>query len=841
MSNDQHAPHGSHLPDGSRLPDGSQTPQGPQDAHDPFAAPEPYGVPEPHDARDGYGGAAGQLQGHGQVPMAQAQAQGPGPGPGPGQPYATPEGWGGEYDADATAFVQLPSELLGGGPGAPFTGESPLAAPGTGQGGYTPPPMQPGGLGGLGETAGPGAADVQDVHGVAAMPGGLGTPGAPGMPDAGVPGAGVPMTPSATTDPSATGQWTLPFAAPSADPGGFGTTGTTGAPDSLGAPDLPAGETQSAAAAMGQGAAAALAGSHEARVRRPLGAGAGAPGEPHGEPPGPGEAYGMPAAPQGPALEGQLADALARRQVPFTGADPAVQSGGLPPAAASAPAPAPDIGVAWPEPGSGHPETQRPPDSGPLPPGPLPGRVAAPPPNGAGPADGQPVTSGATWGELPPEAAADLHPGAAPSGAVPGGLPDTGPVAYGTAAPPSAPQPMAPPAPAPVPGDSAQEAPAPDRSDVPDGLPPEAAAAAPPDSLGSPHSPHSPPSADLTAPLPDTASPLPPHSWEGASGGARWDSAPGAPAAADDSGEYDMSAPDLTLDPARTRGDSAAEAHTFDPPPDQDRLDPEGVAPDDLGTGPETQPDTQPDTLDEAPEPEVPAVPAAPTVSEHPHCSYVLHVNGADRPVTDAWIGESLLYVLRERLGLAGAKDGCSQGECGACSVQVDGRLVASCLVPAATAAGSDVRTVEGLAANGTPSDVQRALTECGAVQCGFCVPGMAMAVHDLLAGNHAPTELQTRQAICGNLCRCSGYRGVLDAVRTVAQERAARAAAEHGEHADHADHAAAQPAAPSSTGLPGQAAGDGAAAPGQARIPHQASPGAGGAQPAQPPEGGGA
>ena len=109
---------------------------------------------------------------------------------------------------------------------------------------------------------------------------------------------------------------------------------------------------------------------------------------------------------------------------------------------------------------------------------------------------------------------------------------------------------------------------------------------------------------------------------------------------------------------------------------------------------------------------------------EHPHASYVLHVNGADRPVTDAWIGESLLYVLRERLGLAGAKDGCSQGECGACSVQVDGRLVASCLVPAATAAGSEVRTVEGLAADGEPSDVQRALAECGAVQCGFCVPG---------------------------------------------------------------------------------------------------------------------
>ncbi|PWI45605.1 (2Fe-2S)-binding protein [Streptomyces sp. ICBB 8177] len=183
--------------------------------------------------------------------------------------------------------------------------------------------------------------------------------------------------------------------------------------------------------------------------------------------------------------------------------------------------------------------------------------------------------------------------------------------------------------------------------------------------------------------------------------------------------------------------------------------------------------------------------------TEHPLASYVLRVNGADRPVTDAWLGESLLYVLRERLGLAGAKDGCEQGECGACSVQVDGRLVASCLMPAATAAGCEVRTVEGLAQDGRPSDVQRALAECGAVQCGFCVPGMAMTVHDLLAGNHHPTELETRQALCGNLCRCSGYQGVLAAVRQVVAER--EAAAEAGEE-----------------GEPGQ--------DGLARIPHQAT-----------------
>ncbi|WP_328976727.1 2Fe-2S iron-sulfur cluster-binding protein [Streptomyces canus] len=201
---------------------------------------------------------------------------------------------------------------------------------------------------------------------------------------------------------------------------------------------------------------------------------------------------------------------------------------------------------------------------------------------------------------------------------------------------------------------------------------------------------------------------------------------------------------------------------------------------------------------DENPGDQAPALPG----EEHPLASYVLRVNGVDRPVTDAWIGESLLYVLRERLGLAGAKDGCSQGECGACNVQVDGRLVASCLVPAVTAAGSEVRTVEGLAEDGRPSDVQRALARCGAVQCGFCVPGMAMTVHDLLEGNPAPTELETRQALCGNLCRCSGYRGVVDAVKEVVAEREAHATGD------------------------GETDGD------EARIPHQAGPGGGSVHP---------
>ncbi|MFF2653885.1 2Fe-2S iron-sulfur cluster-binding protein [Streptomyces sp. NPDC058045] len=238
-------------------------------------------------------------------------------------------------------------------------------------------------------------------------------------------------------------------------------------------------------------------------------------------------------------------------------------------------------------------------------------------------------------------------------------------------------------------------------------------------------------------------------------------------------------------------------------------------------------PEAQAPTEDETPEDETPAqddAPVPPPHDEHPLVSYVLRVNDTERPVAGAWIGESLLYVLRERLGLAGAKDGCSQGECGACNVQVDGRLVASCLVPAATTAGSEVRTVEGLAADGQPSDVQRALAACGAVQCGYCVPGMAMTVHDLLEGNPSPTELEARQALCGNLCRCSGYRGVLDAVREVAEARATQ----HGEPAaapqEGTADAEADPAA-----VPQPRFGP----PAGATIPHQAPPGAGGVHPA--------
>ncbi|MEU3838878.1 2Fe-2S iron-sulfur cluster-binding protein [Streptomyces sp. NPDC028635] len=286
------------------------------------------------------------------------------------------------------------------------------------------------------------------------------------------------------------------------------------------------------------------------------------------------------------------------------------------------------------------------------------------------------------------------------------------------------------------------------------------------------------------------------------------DDAQGAPGAHEESGAVDTGAVDI--DAVDADADAAPTAVTAPEPQAEEASEqesPEAAA---------SRADTEEPTAAEPSEPPAHDAPGLgefaqgdrphdappPPHDEHPLASYVLRVNGADRPVGDAWIGESLLYVLRERLGLAGAKDGCSQGECGACNVQVDGRLVASCLVPAVTAAGSEVRTVEGLAADGQPSDVQRALARCGAVQCGFCVPGMAMTLHDLLEGNPAPTEMEARQALCGNLCRCSGYRGVLQAVQDVVTEREALRTGD------------------------GETDGD------EARIPHQAGPGAGGVHP---------
>jgi carbon-monoxide dehydrogenase small subunit len=145
--------------------------------------------------------------------------------------------------------------------------------------------------------------------------------------------------------------------------------------------------------------------------------------------------------------------------------------------------------------------------------------------------------------------------------------------------------------------------------------------------------------------------------------------------------------------------------------------------------------------------------------------TYTLTVNGVAHLVEDAWPGESLLYVLRERLGLPAAKAGCEQGECGSCSVLVDNALVCACLVLAAAAAGRSVTTLEGLDAAG----VQDAFLNEGAVQCGFCTPGLVVAVADLLAHSPAPSELEIREAISGNLCRCTGYGRIVAAVEAAA------------------------------------------------------------------------
>lgn len=149
-----------------------------------------------------------------------------------------------------------------------------------------------------------------------------------------------------------------------------------------------------------------------------------------------------------------------------------------------------------------------------------------------------------------------------------------------------------------------------------------------------------------------------------------------------------------------------------------------------------------------------------------------LRVNGTDHQVADMWLGESLLYVLRERLGLLGSKGACEQGECGSCSVVVDGILVCSCLVLAASAAGQEIVTIEGVAPDGAPTDVQRAFVEAGAVQCGFCTPGLIMATHALLDRSPDPQEMEIREALSGNVCRCTGYGRIIEAVQRVAVAR---------------------------------------------------------------------
>ena len=145
-------------------------------------------------------------------------------------------------------------------------------------------------------------------------------------------------------------------------------------------------------------------------------------------------------------------------------------------------------------------------------------------------------------------------------------------------------------------------------------------------------------------------------------------------------------------------------------------------------------------------------------------------VNGEPREADNVWPGESLLYVLRERLGLPGAKNACEQGECGSCTVYLDGEAVCACLVAAGQAQGRSVVTVEGLAGEGALHPVQEAFIATGAVQCGFCTPGLIVAVHDLLARVPEPSDLQIREALAGNLCRCTGYEKILDAVRLAAR-----------------------------------------------------------------------
>ncbi|MEV0666734.1 (2Fe-2S)-binding protein [Actinomadura luteofluorescens] len=154
-----------------------------------------------------------------------------------------------------------------------------------------------------------------------------------------------------------------------------------------------------------------------------------------------------------------------------------------------------------------------------------------------------------------------------------------------------------------------------------------------------------------------------------------------------------------------------------------------------------------------------------------------LTVNGSEEAVDEVWEGESLLYMLRERMGLPGSKNACEQGECGSCTVYLDGVPVCACLVAAGQAQGREVVTVEGLA-QGPPGEerldaVQEAFVEAGAVQCGFCTPGLIVQTHDLIERNPAPSDAEIREALAGNLCRCTGYEKILDAVRLAAERKA--------------------------------------------------------------------
>ncbi len=151
-------------------------------------------------------------------------------------------------------------------------------------------------------------------------------------------------------------------------------------------------------------------------------------------------------------------------------------------------------------------------------------------------------------------------------------------------------------------------------------------------------------------------------------------------------------------------------------------------------------------------------------------------VNGQAHKVDDVWEGESLLYMLRERMGLPGSKNACEQGECGSCTVYLDGVTACACLVAAGQAEGRDIVTVEGLADENGLHPVQQAFLEKGAVQCGFCTPGLLVQTHDLLERVESPSDPEIREALAGNLCRCTGYEKILDAVRLAAERTAGSA-----------------------------------------------------------------
>ena len=161
--------------------------------------------------------------------------------------------------------------------------------------------------------------------------------------------------------------------------------------------------------------------------------------------------------------------------------------------------------------------------------------------------------------------------------------------------------------------------------------------------------------------------------------------------------------------------------------------------------------------------------------------TYSLLVNGNSYQVVDGHPSESLLWVLRERLELSGSKNACEEGECGSCTVLVDGEIVCSCLVLAASAVGREITTIEGLGLEDEISDVQKAFVDAGAVQCGFCTPGLLVAIDQLLNTDPDPDDLTVREAISGNLCRCTGYGRILEAVRIASKNRKVQNQEEQG------------------------------------------------------------